>query len=96
MKSRTFSPFCYKAEKENKARISKTLNKIQWMLSLSFCQAFTQQELSSWVWKYNVGNLVDDTHSTFAGFNHCGSHLDEEQSTSSGEEGHFAFNMTSY
>lgn len=96
MRSRTFSPFYNKAEIKSKAWISKTLNKVKWMLSLGSCQAFGQQELCSWVWKYNAGNPTDNTHTTFASFNHCGSHLDEEQSTKSVEEGHFSFNMTLY
>lgn len=97
MRSRSFFfAFYNKAETKNKIWISKTLNKIKWMLHLGFCQAFGQQELCSWVWKYNAGNPTDDAHTTFASFNHCGSHLDEEQSTNSVEEGHFTFNMISY
>lgn len=36
--------------------------------------------------QYNAGNPTDDTYITFPSFNHCGSHLDEEQNTNSGRK----------
>lgn len=46
------------------------LNKAQWILSLGFCQTFSQQDICRWIWEGNAGNSTDDTHITLPSFNH--------------------------